>query len=107
MLSPYLVPLLATMSLISLLYCGPGRIEYEEYVKWKTEDAGKYGEKESAFTAAHAEMWTQIRYAPLAVAALPWGVLLLIPSLVFASLPRERAEMNKPGGSRPLNTTGL
>ena len=42
-----------------------GRIEYDEYVKWKTEDAGKYGEKESAFTAAHAEMWTQIRFAPL------------------------------------------
>merc|ERR1712196_652518 len=40
---------------------GDGRIEYDEYVKWKTEDAGKYGEKESAFSAAHAEMWTQIR----------------------------------------------
>lgn len=59
---------------------GDGRIEYDEYVKWKTEDAGKYGEKESAFTAAHAEMWTQIR---------------------------ERAEMNRPSGARPLNTTGL
>ena len=22
-----------------------GRIEYDEYIKWKTEDAGKYGEK--------------------------------------------------------------
>merc|ERR1711988_978093 len=59
---------------------GDGRIEYDEYVRWKKHDAGKYNEKEKAFVAAHAEMWTQIR---------------------------NRAELNKPGGARPLNTTGL
>merc|ERR1711988_1327363 len=58
---------------------GDGKIEYDEYVRWKKHDAGKYNEKENAFHAAHSEMWNQIRL---------------------------RAELNKPSGSRPLNTTG-
>jgi hypothetical protein len=79
--------------------CG-GRIEYDEYVKWKTEDDGKYGEKESAFTAAHSEMWTQIRCLPSFRFLCP----LIDPS---SAAPRDRAEMNRPSGARPLNTTGL
>merc|ERR1712159_372383 len=59
---------------------GDGRIEYDEYVQWKKHDAGKYGEKEKAFLSAHSELWSQIR---------------------------SRAELNRPGGARPLNTTGL
>merc|ERR1711924_375817 len=31
---------------------GDGRIEYDEYVKWKRQDSGKYNEKENAFAAA-------------------------------------------------------